>query len=183
MKTNFSNHFLLSALYAGALICALQSASASGADARAAQSPAPVSSAKSPAQPAASAFPELEELLPGLLQKSAQPSTPGAAELFVRHDIKSGDSVERIIKKYWADLPFKDAHLRHIIFILNPKAMRAENAKSFVGGTTVLIPSASYLRSSLLTSKQNPTAIPASDPAANEVGGDIDQTKDWVRFP
>ena len=97
--------------------------------------------------------------------------------------VKSGDSVERIIKKYWADLPFKEVHLRHIIFILNPKAMRAENAKSFVGGTTVLIPSASYLRSSLLTSKQNPIATQAPDPAANEVGGDIDQTKDWVRFP
>ncbi len=129
------------------------------------------------ATPALAAFPELDSLLPYLLQRRDNSSNSN----FITHAVKPGETVDAVMRKYWAELPFKEGYLRKVVFAMNPDAMRTATVNTFTKGAIIVLPSSSALRDGLLHDK--PHAVEIIPPAPQPEAVIDDDPKYWIRFP
>ncbi len=160
-----------------------------------------VKKAKAPA-PAAAEAPAPAE---------AAKDSPPVAEIGT-YKVKPGDTVDRIIQKFYASSPLRMEVLREALVHNNPKSFAKVNPKTLMAGTTLSLPDQTVLIKKLMPSLAapveaplpapvapvQPTAIsqanvvtpvdvpPVGGAAAHQAGhnpGMPDPKRNWVRYP
>ena len=149
--------------------------------------------------------------------KKAKPERPAepAKDLVVlaemgQYKVKAGDTIERVIQKFYASTPLRTEVLREALVQNNPQAFVKGNPKSLVAGASLMLPDPAELVKKLmptlladgqmplsnLTSGHGTNAAPASVSPANVLpqggaaahqaghnpGPDMNK-RSWVRYP
>lgn len=100
---------------------------------------------------------------------SAQPTQP--AQTYV---VKSGDTVDKVIRQTMGNSPLKPELLRQALFQQNPQAFSKSSPRVLVPGSVLTLPNVDeVLRMNLPTPGANGPA-PGYDP---------NDRKNWIRYP
>ena len=138
------------------------------------------SAQRQPAPAAAQTFPELDVAIVALKAENFA-DNPAYADSVIHHKIRPHESVERIIKKYYSQLPFKPSSLVALVTQLNPQVVPANTRGSLPAGRTLVFPKQSLLRAILLgKSTTTITSSPYAEASTQQTAGD---SGDWVHYP
>ena len=77
------------------------------------------------------------------------------------YKVKAGDTVERVIQKFYASSPLRIDVLREALVQNNPKSFVKANPKSLIAGTTLSLPDQTELIKKLVPSLAAPVEVPA----------------------
>ena len=139
--------------------------------------------------------------------KEVAKDSPAAAEMG-SYKVKSGDTVERVIQKFYASSPLRIDVLRDALVQNNPKSFVKGNPKSLLAGTTLSLPDQTELLKKLvptLAAAEGPSTAPIAlgavaqanvvtpvnvapvgGAAAHQSGHNAampDPKRNWVRYP
>jgi len=141
---------------------------------------------------------DIQDVVPS---PSAAVSTPVAAPAWKTHTVVAGDTLDKVVKKYYANSPLKPEVLRDWVVINNPNAFLKPNVKKLQPGTVLnladqaeliqkLMPSASSganAQAKPNTLPANPLPAPVGGAASHQAGhvqALVEPNKrNWVRFP
>jgi Tfp pilus assembly protein FimV len=171
---------------------------------------------KAEAPKVAAASDEKEKPKASVAKKAKTDATVEAAKDMVvlaemgQYKVKAGDTIERVIQKFYASTPLRTEVLREALVQNNPHAFVKGNPKSLLAGANLMLPEPSELvkklMPTLLADSQMPLSALASGPTANAVpatvaasnappqggaaahqaghnpGPDINK-RHWVRYP
>ena len=90
------------------------------------------------------------------------------------YKVKAGDTVERIIQKFYASSPLRIDVLREALVQNNPKSFVKANPKSLLAGTTLSLPDQTELIKKLVPSLATPE-VPAPVPAPVQPASAVSQ--------
>lgn len=90
------------------------------------------------------------------------------------YKVRAGDTVERIIQKFYASSPLRIDVLREALVQNNPKSFVKANPKSLLAGTTLSLPDQTELIKKLVPSLAAPE-VPASVPAPAQPASAVSQ--------
>jgi len=126
------------------------------------------------------------------------------------YTVKAGDTIDRVIQKFYASSPLRNEFLRNALVQGNPKAFVKANPKSLIAGSVLVLPDQAELLIKLMPSltpispdletnkpassmEANATPVPAPSmpapsggAAAHNAGhnpGPASNKHHWVRFP
>jgi Tfp pilus assembly protein FimV len=121
------------------------------------------------------------------------------APVWKTHTVVAGDTLEKLVKKYYGNSPLKAEVLRDWVVVNNPKAFTKVNTKKLQPGTVLNLADQAELIQKLMpgaASKTNvqpnsPPATPLPAPvggAAAHQGGNFQalvepNKRNWVRYP
>jgi len=151
-----------------------------------------------------------------VVAKKAKPeaSVAPAQDLVVlaemgQYKVKAGDTIDRILQKFYASTPLRQDVLREALVQNNPQAFVKGNPKSLLAGATLMLPEPAELVKKLMPVLLADAAPPSADPghsaaaapapavaaanaaphggaaahqAGHNPGPDINK-RNWVRYP
>jgi len=151
-----------------------------------------------------------------VVTKKAKPeaSAAPAQDLVVlaemgQYKVKAGDTIDRILQKFYASTPLRQDVLREALVQNNPQAFVKGNPKSLLAGATLMLPEPAELVKKLMPVLLADAAPPSADPghsaaaapapavaaanaaphggaaahqAGHNPGPDINK-RNWVRYP
>ena len=152
---------------------------------------------------------DIQDIIPG---PSAAVSTPVgaaskpavqdmAAPVWKTHTVVAGDTLEKVVRKYYANSPLKPDVLRDWVVVNNPNAFIKPNSKKLQPGTVLnladqaelilkLMPSAASVANAQAkpnTLPANPLPAPVGGAASHQAGNVqalVEPNKrNWVRYP
>ena len=123
-----------------------------------------------------------------------------AAPVWKTHTVVAGDTLDKVVKKYYANSPLKPEVLRDWVVVNNPNAFTKVNTKKLQPGTVLnladqaeliqkLMPSAASKASAQVPNSlpANPLPTPVGGAAAHQAGNFqalVEPNKrNWVRYP
>jgi LysM repeat protein len=141
---------------------------------------------------------DIQDMVPG---SSAAVSTPVAAAVWKSHTVVAGDTLEKVVRKYYPNSPLKPEVLRDWVVVNNPNAFIKPNSKKLQPGTVLnladqaelilkLMPSAASSANAQAkpnTLPANPLPAPVGGAASHQAGNVqalVEPNKrNWVRYP
>ena len=122
-----------------------------------------------------------------------------AAPVWKTHTVVAGDTLDKVVQKYYANSPLKADVLRDWVVVNNPKAFTKVNTKKLQPGTVLNLADQAELIQKLMpgavskTSAQpnsppaNPLPAPSGGAAAHQAGNfqalAEPNNRNWVRYP
>jgi cell division protein YceG involved in septum cleavage len=109
-------------------------------------------------------------------------SLPAAAQSKT-YQVKSGDTVDHVIRQTMADSPIKPTILRQVLMSQNPEAFTKSSPRVLLAGAVLTLPSTQEVL------RQYQTGKPTDASAATKPGGyttadiNMNERKNWVRYP
>lgn len=118
---------------------------------------------------------------------AAAPSAPAPVVPDGAVLVKRGDTLERVISRGMASMPFKPAILRKALIDKNPDAFTDTRKRNLKVGAILQLPTLEDFRH-LLPPTATPMAVPVAtppvpDPAPAQAEAEEDPKKGWVRYP
>jgi hypothetical protein len=138
--------------------------------------------------------------------KSDAPSEPAkdmvAPAAMGQYKVKAGDTIDRVIQKFYASTPLRSDVLRNALVQNNPQAFVKGNPKSLLAGATLMLPEpadvvkrlmptlvadlqtagASTAMTPVATAHAAPQGGAVAHQAGHNPGPDINK-RNWVRYP
>ena len=177
--------------------------------------PVPSDNAKSdPVKKAVKSEATVKSAVKGVELPPAKPLPPkelGGLPEFGNYKTKAGDTVEKVLQKFYGSTPLRSDILRDALVQNNPKAFNKGNPKSLIPGSTLSLPDPLELAKKLLppvtagspsevatvmaVNSPSPQVTPVATPAVPAGGGGAvahssghnqpvqDIKRNWVRFP
>ena len=148
-----------------------------------------------------------QDPVPAATSAVAKPVAPASkplpeemvAPVWKTHTVVAGDTLEKLVKKYYGDSPLKAEVLRDWVVVNNPKAFTKVNTKKLQPGTVLnladqaelihkLMPNAvSKVHAEPNSPPANPLPAPVGGAAAHQAGNFqalVEPNKrNWVRYP
>lgn len=123
-----------------------------------------------------------------------------AAPVWKTHTVVAGDTLDKVVQKYYANSPLKADVLRDWVVVNNPKAFTKANSKKLQPGTVLNLADQAELIQKLMPSSAakasiqvpnsppaNPLPAPVGGAAAHQAGNVqalVEPNKrNWVRYP
>jgi len=141
---------------------------------------------------------DIQDMVPG---SSAAVSTPVAAPAWKTHTVVAGDTLDKVVRKYYPNSPLKPDVLRDWVVVNNPNAFIKPNSKKLQPGTVLNLADQAELILKLMPSAATraqaqavPNSLPAN-PLPSPVGGAASHQagnvqalvepnkRNWVRYP
>lgn len=98
--------------------------------------------------------------------------------------VRRGETLDGVIRRTLAHLPFKDDFLRTVFVAVNPTAFVAGSPHRLKAGAVLQVPSLQDVRRVWMQQAgiQEPESLKTASPSAH-TGSVTDPRQDWVRFP
>ena len=123
-----------------------------------------------------------------------------AAPVWKTHTVAAGDTLDKLVQKYYANSPLKADVLRDWVVVNNPKAFTKANSKKLQPGTVLNLADQAELIQTLMPSSAAKASIqvpnsPPANPLPAPVGGAASHQagnvqalvepnkRNWVRYP
>jgi Tfp pilus assembly protein FimV len=121
------------------------------------------------------------------------------APVWKTHTVVAGDTLEKLVKKYYGNSPLKPEVLRDWVVVNNPKAFTKVNTKKLQPGTVLNLADQAELIQKLMPSAVSKANVEPNSPPANPLpapvggaaahqGGNFQalvepNKRNWVRYP
>ena len=171
--------------------------------------PAEVSSAKKPMSKSIKLVKAdmAQDPVPAATSAVAKPAAPVGkplpedmvAPVWKTHTVVAGDTLEKLVKKYYGNSPLKADVLRDWVVVNNPKAFTKVNTKKLQPGTVLNLADQAELIQKLMPSAVSKANVEPNSPPANPLpapvggaaahqGGNFQalvepNKRNWVRYP
>jgi Tfp pilus assembly protein FimV len=100
------------------------------------------------------------------------------------YQVKSGDTVDYVIRQTMADSPIKPTILRQVLMSQNPEAFTKSTPRVLIAGAVLRVPSTEDVLRQYLTGKTADTAAaPAKSGGYTTADINMNERKNWVRYP
>ena len=122
-----------------------------------------------------------------------------AAPVWKTHTVVAGDTLDKVVKKYYANSPLKPEVLRDWVVVNNPNAFTKVNTKKLQPGTVLNLADQAELIQKLMPSAVSKANVEPNSPPANPLpapvggaaahqGGNFQalvepNKRNWVRYP
>jgi len=148
-----------------------------------------------------------QDPVPAATSAVAKPVTPvgkplpdeTVAPVWKTHTVVAGDTLEKLVKKYYGNSPLKPEVLRDWVVVNNPKAFTKVNTKKLQPGTVLNLADQAELIQKLMPSAVSKATMEPNSPPANPLpapvggaaahqGGNFQalvepNKRNWVRYP
>ncbi len=99
------------------------------------------------------------------------------------YQVKSGDTVDHVIRQAMADSPIKPTILRQALMSHNPEAFTKSTPRVLIAGAVLKVPSTEDVLRQYAPAKSNDSAAPSKSGGYTTADINMNERKNWVRFP
>ena len=100
------------------------------------------------------------------------------------YQVKSGDTVDQVIRQSMADSPIKPTILRQVLMSHNPEAFTKSTPRVLIAGAVLKLPSTEDVLRQYLSGKPTDAVTTASKPGGYTTADiNMNERKNWVRYP
>ncbi len=109
-------------------------------------------------------------------------SLPAAAQSKT-YLVKSGDTLDLVIRQTMGDSPVKPIILRQVLMSQNPEAFTKSTPRVLIAGAVLKVPSTEDVLRQYLTGKTPDSSAPTKPGGYTTADINMNERKNWVRYP
>ena len=99
------------------------------------------------------------------------------------YEVKSGDTVDQVIRQTMADSPIKPTILRQVLMSQNPQAFTKSTPRVLIAGAVLKVPSTEDVLRQYTSGKSSEPTPSAKTGGYTTADINMNERKNWVRFP
>jgi Tfp pilus assembly protein FimV len=99
------------------------------------------------------------------------------------YEVKSGDTVDHVIRQTMGDSPIKPTILRQVLMSQNPQAFTKSTPRVLIAGAVLKVPSTEDVLRQYSGGKSSDTTPSAKTGGYTTADINMNERKNWVRFP
>lgn len=99
------------------------------------------------------------------------------------YEVKSGDTVDHVIRQTMGDSPIKPTILRQVLMSQNPQAFTKSTPRVLIAGAVLKVPSTEDVLRQYSPGKSSDTTPSTKTGGYTMADINMNERKNWVRFP